>query len=159
MIRDGLYLSICLEEENFDLIESYLKNKNYQVFPDVTNESTIGYIKYEDNGDALSIIFTFGDVQKVSFMFAGSTFSFLSRKLKSLMVKNSHFHQLENPENFAFIFLQKNRTKVIDPDLDIAFATFISLKSNYISFETPYKMDKQIDWKGVFLALPDEFFD
>lgn len=156
IFRDGLYLATALGSEKFDLLELYFKEKNYKYDDHISEDGSIAYTKFSENGEsATTIIIHVGqNGHKVSFIFAGSELAFLSRKLKSIAERNKYIKPVKN--GYSIYFPNSNSRN--DDESDIGYVTFFYLKENYISFETPYHIVNFIDWESFFLDLPDDFF-
>lgn len=155
IFREGLYMATALGNDNFESIELFLKEKEYYYDDELSKNGYISYVKFSDNGSAISIAFHFGEeVPKVSFLFSGSDFTFLSRKLNTIIERSQFIDPVENGYTIFFPN-SSNRNK---DESNIGFISFFYLKDNYISFETPYHIVDYIDWETLFLNLPNEFF-
>lgn len=156
IFREGLYMATALGNDNFESIELYLKEKKFNYDNQLSENGDIAYTKFSKNAEsATTILFQFGEKNhKVSFIFQGSEFAFLSRKLNAIIDRNQYMDPAEN--GYSIFFPNTNNQNKVEPS--IGFFSFFYLGDNYISFETPFQKVDLIDWESVFLNLPDDYF-
>lgn len=155
IIQDGIFLSLLIENGDFDKIEGYLKNKSFIFDKEGSEENMLIYMK-PDGSSNIGLFFDFStDYVKLGFVLVGEKYNFSKIKIKTLLNSNEFFKSVSD-DTFIF-YISKTEKDSNQNELSDLFEYVSEIKlvndKPIIEFYPPLYKEKKYDWEAIFLKL------